>query len=112
MWRRYIEKSTVFIDTKPDIRETVFHLCEEHLKSKVCFLSPSKYIYKIQLENWVAAGRKKLENIIFFTCVRLLLMKSEEILQIQPDFIVLDKFHWCGAKMWEQGVMNLLATYS
>lgn len=88
-----------------------FHLCEEHPGSRVCFLSPSEYIYKTQLENWVAAGGRAPENITFVTYARLLLMETEELEQIQPEFIVLDEFHRCGAQQWGQGIAKLLQTY-
>lgn len=77
----------------------------------MCFLSPSEYIYKTQLENWTVAGGKEPGNIVFYTYAKLLLLEQEEIAQIQPDFIVLDEFHRCGAKMWGQGVELLFTNY-
>lgn len=88
-----------------------FHLCEEHPESRVCFLSPSEYIFRTQLENWIAAGGTEPSNLTFFTYAKLLLMEPEEIAEIKPDFIVLDEFHRCGAKMWGQGVAALLDAY-
>lgn len=88
-----------------------FHLCEEHPESRVCFLSPSEYIFRTQKENWAAAGGSVPENILFFTYAKLLLMEAEELARLQPDFIVLDEFHRCGARMWGQGVVRLLAAY-
>ena len=38
-------------------------------------------------------------------------MTDEEIAELQPDYIVLDEFHRCGAEMWGQGVQKLLSTY-
>ena len=38
-------------------------------------------------------------------------MCREEISEINPDYIVLDEFHRCGAEMWGQGVQNLLDIY-
>ncbi len=37
-------------------------------------------------------------------------MTDEEIAELQPDYIVLDEFHRCGAEMWGQGVQKLLST--
>lgn len=88
-----------------------FHLCEEHPESRVCFLSPSEYIYKTQQENWIAAGGELPRNITFYTYAKLLFMKEAELAEIQPDFIVLDEFHRCGARMWGQGVTALLEAY-
>ena len=39
-------------------------------------------------------------------------MTDEEIAEFQPDYIVLDEFHRCGAEMWGQGVQKLLSTYA
>ena len=88
-----------------------FHLCEEHPECKICFLSPSEYIFKTQQENWVEAGGTLSENITFYTYAKLLLMEEEELAELQPDYIVLDEFHRCGAKQWGQGVTALLARY-
>ncbi len=33
-----------------------FKLCEEHNEERVCWLSPSEYIFKTQLENLKAAA--------------------------------------------------------
>ena len=43
-----------------------FKLCEDHPKSTVCWLSPSEYIFKTQIENLksVSAGYEP-ENIRF-----------------------------------------------
>ena len=88
-----------------------FKLCEEHPDETVCWLSPSEYIFKTQLENLKATGADVPENITFFTYAKLMLMTEAELLQIQPDYIVLDEFHRCGAEMWGKGVQNLLALY-
>lgn len=39
-------------------------------------------------------------------------MTDEEIAEFQPDYIVLDEFHRCGAEMWGQDVQKLLSTYA
>lgn len=88
-----------------------FHLCEEHPAGKVCWLSPSEYIFKTQKENWEKAGGILPDNIRFYTYAKLLLMGEDALTGIQPDYIILDEFHRCGAKMWGQGVATLLATY-
>lgn len=89
-----------------------FKLCEDHPHKTICWLSPSGYIFKTQLENWKHAGGEELRNIRFYTYARLINLTSEEIAQIQPDYIVLDEFHRCGADVWGQGVRNLLNLYA
>ncbi len=88
-----------------------FKLCEEHPEKTVCWCSPSGYIFKTQLENLQKAGGSDLENIRFFTYARLINMTPDEIAAIQPDYIILDEFHRCGAEVWGQGVHSLLTAF-
>ena len=87
-----------------------FKLCENNPESRICWLSPSAYIYETQLENLKsAADGWQPENVTFLTYAKLMGMTDEEIAELQPDYIILDEFHRCGAEMWEQGVQKLLA---
>ena len=89
-----------------------FKLCENFPDKTVCWLSPSDYIFKTQLENLKnASGGYEPQNIKFFTYAKLMNMRVEEIAGITPDFIILDEFHRCGAEMWGKGVQNLLNAY-
>lgn len=38
-------------------------------------------------------------------------MADEEVAAIQPDYIVLDEFHRCGAQVWGTGVQAVLDCY-
>ena len=50
-----------------------FKLCEDNPSSTVCWLSPSEYIYKTQLENLAsAADGYQPENLVFFTYAKLM----------------------------------------
>ncbi|MBR1676593.1 MAG: DEAD/DEAH box helicase family protein, partial [Clostridia bacterium] len=89
-----------------------FKLCEDNPKKKICWLSPSEYIFKTQIENWEKAGGKELKNIKFFTYSKLMGLTGNEIANIKPSYIVLDEFHRCGAEMWGQGVKRLIGAYS
>ena len=89
-----------------------FRLCEEHPDKKICWLSPSKYIFDTQLENLACAcGGYQPENVAFITYARLMNMIALEMKEIQPDYIILDEFHRCGAAAWGQGVSRFLAMY-
>lgn len=89
-----------------------FQLCAQHPDKTVCWVSPSEYIFKTQLENLKQASNSYApENIRFFTYARLMNLSPEELERIQPNFIVLDEFHRCGAQMWGQGVQDLLNAY-
>ncbi len=88
-----------------------FQLCAEHPESKVCFLSPSEYIFRTQLEKWHAAGGMELRNVEFITYARLMRMGEDELARLTPDYIVLDEFHRCGAAQWGSGVERLREMY-
>ena len=89
-----------------------FKLCEDNPDKKICWLSPSEYIFSTQLENLKkASGGCTPENISFFTYTKLMNMEKTEISEIKPDYIILDEFHRCGAEMWGQGVDRLLSEY-
>lgn len=89
-----------------------FKLCEDYPNKIVCWLSPSDYIFKTQLENLakVASGYQP-KNIKFFTYAKLMNMSDFEIAEIRPDYIILDEFHRCGAQEWGKGVEALLEFY-
>ncbi len=89
-----------------------FKLCEEHPAQVICWLSPSEYIFKTQLENLSKAAKGYTpENIVFFTYAKLMAMSEEDIAAIKPDYIILDEFHRVGAEMWGNGVNTLLKKY-
>ncbi len=89
-----------------------FKLCEDNPDKVICWLSPSDYIFKTQLENLKNASLGyEPENIRFFTYAKLMFMGKDEIAEINPDYIILDEFHRCGAEMWGQGVQNILNAY-
>lgn len=88
-----------------------FKLCEDNANSRICWLSPSEYIFKTQLENLKSSSGYIPENIAFYTYAKLINMSDEEVKAINPDFIILDEFHRCGAEMWGEGVKILLSTF-
>lgn len=89
-----------------------FKLCEDNPNKKICWLSPSEYIFKTQLENLSAVSDSyQPKNIDFYTYARLMNLTDSEIAEIQPDYIVLDEFHRAGAEEWGKGVQKLLKYY-
>jgi len=83
-----------------------FKLAEQHADCQFLWLSPSEYIYKTQLENTGEA----FENITYMSYSRL--MKNEDCIgTLNPDYIVLDEFHRCGAAEWGRSVRKLLDAY-
>ncbi len=89
-----------------------FKLCEDNPDKTICWLSPSDYIFRTQLENLKEASPDTvLDNVKYFTYARLMNMTENEIAAIAPDYIVLDEFHRAGAELWGAGVHNLLSTF-
>ncbi len=89
-----------------------FKLCEDHPDKKICWLSPSRYIFATQLENLAnASGGYQPENVEFITYARLMNMTDMEMQKVKPDYMILDEFHRCGALAWGQGVKRFLDLY-
>lgn len=89
-----------------------FKLCEDNSDKCICWISPSEYIFKTQIENLKKSSDGYVpENISFFTYAKMMNMSDEEIKTICPDYIILDEFHRCGAQMWGFGVKSLLSLY-
>ena len=88
-----------------------FKLCEDEPDKTICWLGPSEYIFKTQLENLKAAGGGEPKNIEFYTYAKLMNMGEREIADIQPDVIVFDEFHRAGAAQWSLGVERLRRMY-
>lgn len=90
-----------------------FKLCEDNPDKAICWLSPSEYIFKTQLENLSKTTNGRIpENIRFITYAKLMNMSKEEMDEIQPNYIILDEFHRCGAEQWGAGVNKLLHIFA
>ena len=86
-----------------------FRLCADYPNARICWLSPSEYIVRTQLENLRAAAHGWApENIRFYTYAKLSQMGADALAEIRPDLIILDEFHRCGAQQWGAGVRALL----
>lgn len=88
-----------------------FKLMEDRPQEHFCWLAPSEYIWRTQLENLRKAGGEEPQNVTFLTYAKLMFMTAQERAQLQPDVIVLDEFHRCGAEEWGKGVTALLADH-
>ena len=90
-----------------------FKLVEDHPDKRICWLSPSNYIVQTQREN-VRRIEPNFsdENVRYYTYARLMNMDSSEVAALQPDYIILDEFHRCGAAEWGKGVSFLLQQYA
>lgn len=89
-----------------------FKLCEDNPEKTILWLSPSRYIFQTQLENLAeTSDGYQPENVKFYTYAKLMNVTETEIAEIQPDYIILDEFHRCGAELWGAGVDAVLKAY-
>lgn len=88
-----------------------FKLCEDNSDKTVCWLSPSDYIFRTQLENLKKTGAEIPQNIKFFTYAKLMYMSDDELAEIAPDMYVIDEIHRVGAPQWQRRVNILLNMY-
>ena len=89
-----------------------FKLAEENPDVQVCWLSPSEYIFKTQLESIKRSTSEiELNNIKFMTYSKLALLSDKEIQALDYGYIILDEFHRCGAEKWGEGVQRLLSAH-
>ncbi len=88
-----------------------FQLCADHKKERICWLSPSEYIYRIQREKWLLAGGEEIANLCFMTYAKLMRLGEEELENLNPNYLILDEFHRLGAAQWGRGVEVLREKY-
>ena len=90
-------------------------MAEDHPDSRICWLAPSEYIYRTQLENLSHAQsggeRFPSDHVRFLTYARLMKETEPQLRELKPDYIILDEFHRCGATEWGKGVQRLLDEY-
>ena len=108
---REFGKAAVIHPTGTGKSFVAFKLCEDNPTKRVVWLSPSEYIFKTQMENLTATGAAKPQNITFLTYTKMMLLAPDEIDKLNPDYIILDEFHRCGAEFWGQGAARLLAAF-
>ncbi len=93
-----------------------FKLAEEHPGMRIIWLAPSEYIFRSQKENYLETGGDEatLSGVTFLTYAKLMhrmLGIDGSLVTGEPDYIVLDEFHRCGAEGWGRGVETLLEAY-
>ena len=88
-----------------------FKLCEDNPDKRILWLSPSEYIFHTQLENWKDAGGEELNNIVFLTYAKLMLLDETELSELRPAYTVYDEYHRAGANCWGQGIKRLREQY-
>ncbi len=98
-----------------------FRLVLDNLDANFLWLSPSEYIFRMQMENLFESlmgseTEKEVllqtlnEKLHFMTYTRLMLCTDTDFKR-SVDYIILDEFHRCGAAEWGKGVERLLLAY-
>ena len=89
-----------------------FKLIEDNPEKVVIWLSPSKYIFKTQLESLKRNDPDfPLANVHFYTYAKLMCCTQaqlDEIAAQKPAYIILDEFHRAGAECWGESTVALL----
>lgn len=89
-----------------------FKLIEDNPEKVVIWLSPSKYIFKTQLESLKRNDPDfPLANIHFYTYAKLMCCTQaqlDEIAAQKPAYIIFDEFHRTGAGCWGESTVALL----
>lgn len=89
-----------------------FKLIEDNPEKVVIWLSPSKYIFKTQLESLKRNDPDfPLANIHFYTYAKLMCCTQaqlDEIAAQKPAYIIFDEFHRAGAGCWGESAVALL----
>lgn len=69
-----------------------FQLAEDHPDSRICWLAPSEYIYRTQLENLSHAQsggeRFPSDHVRFLTYARLMKETEPQLRELKPDYII------------------------
>lgn len=84
-----------------------FAFAEAHPEETFLWISPSEYIYKIQLQHVGKETTFEFSNIVFHTYAWLL-YHQDAFLKLTADYIVLDEFHRAGARKWGVAVGELI----
>ena len=91
-----------------------FQLVLRHPKDRVCWISPSEYIYHTQKRSLAEAmpdfSPDMLSNLVFMTYAKLRVW-DRQLGDLKPDWIILDEFHRAGSREWGKSVRKLLSLY-
>ena len=81
----------------------IARLLQDYSGRRRVVLAPSWYILN-QLKETIIWDKE----ICFLTYSKLMNLSDDEILELNPGFIVFDEYHRCGAEEWGRGVKSLL----
>ena len=103
---KYSNKVAVVKPTGTGKSVLISALINDYNNKNVLVLTPSNFIID-QIKKHISWQ----DSYHFMTYAKTMNLKQREVKTIQPDLIVLDEFHRCGADHWGKGVNAILETY-
>lgn len=106
---KYTRRAAVIQPTGTGKSFVALAFIERRPNNSFLYLAPSTHIFN-QLKHH-AGHTDVLLHITMMTYQKLCLLHEDELGKLEPDYIILDEFHRCGADDWGSAVDHLLALY-
>lgn len=106
---KYTRRAAVIQPTGTGKSLVALAFIERRPNNSFLYLAPSTHIFN-QLKHH-AGHTDVLLHTTMMTYQKLCLLHEDELGKLEPDYIILDEFHRCGADDWGSAVDHLLALY-
>ena len=106
---KYTRRAAVIQPTGTGKSFVALAFIERRPNNSFLYLAPSTHIFN-QLKHH-AGHTDVLLHTTMMTYQKLCLLHEDELGKLEPDYIILDEFHRCGAGDWGSAVDHLLALY-
>lgn len=106
---KYTRRAAVIQPTGTGKSFVALAFIERRPNNSFLYLAPSTHIFN-QLKHH-AGHTDVLLHTTMMTYQKLCLLREDELGKLEPDYIILDEFHRCGADDWGSAVDHLLALY-
>lgn len=106
---KYTRRAAVIQPTGTGKSFVALAFIERRPNNSILYLAPSTHIFN-QLKHH-AGHTEVLLHTTMMTYQKLCLLHEDELGKLEPDYIILDEFHRCGADDWGSAVDHLLALY-
>ena len=106
---KYTRRAAVIQPTGTGKSFVALAFIERRPNNSFLYLAPSTHIFN-QLKHH-AGNTDVLLHTTMMTYQKLCLLHEDELGKLEPDYIILDEFHRCGADDWGSAVDHLLALY-
>ena len=106
---KYTRRAAVIQPTGTGKSFVALAFIERRPNNSFLYLAPSTHIFN-QLKHH-AGHTDVLLHTTMMTYQKLCLLHEDELGKLEPDYIILDEFHRCGADDWGSAVDPLLALY-